>query len=184
MCLLVSLSFCWRWLHALKDCCLKRSNYLQYTGVNFNLKSFYPNWKNQNEISLSFLTVIGHWWVFGGIRRTCKQWQCKVTTSNENKVKLRLSRRFLGFCKPFGFSLNVFTEFAEFSNKNICHYSKRAQTCHLLCKRPGCCHNSSKTRMRDRILVISPIHASMIYQISWIHCITVPFRENSIVLSF
>ena len=28
------------------------------------------------------------------------------------------------------FSLNVFTEIAEFSDKNICHYSKRAQTCH------------------------------------------------------
>ena len=28
------------------------------------------------------------------------------------------------------FSLNVFTEFAEFSDKNICHDSKRAQTCH------------------------------------------------------
>ena len=28
------------------------------------------------------------------------------------------------------FSLNVFTEFAEFSGKNICHYSKRARTCH------------------------------------------------------
>ena len=30
----------------------------------------------------------------------------------------------------FEFSLNVFTEFAEFSEKNICHYSKRVQTCH------------------------------------------------------
>ena len=28
------------------------------------------------------------------------------------------------------FFLNVFTEFSEFSDKNICHYSKRAQTCH------------------------------------------------------
>ena len=37
------------------------------------------------------------------------------------------------------FFLNVFS---EFSDKNICHYSKRAQTCHL-----------------------SQIHASMIYQI-------------------
>ena len=27
------------------------------------------------------------------------------------------------------FSLNVFTEFAEFSDKNICHYSKKARTC-------------------------------------------------------
>ena len=28
------------------------------------------------------------------------------------------------------FSLNVFTEFVKFSDKNICHYSKGAQTCH------------------------------------------------------
>ena len=28
------------------------------------------------------------------------------------------------------FSLNVFTKFSEFNDKNICHYSKRAQTCH------------------------------------------------------
>ena len=37
-------------------------------------------------------------------------------------------------CRNFGFLLdfflNVFTEFAEFSDKNIYHYSKRAQTCH------------------------------------------------------
>ena len=30
----------------------------------------------------------------------------------------------------FEFSLNVVIEFAEFSDKNICHYSKRAPTCH------------------------------------------------------
>ena len=29
--------------------------------------------------------------------------------------------------QTFEFSLNVFT---EFSDKNICHYSKRARTCH------------------------------------------------------
>ena len=28
------------------------------------------------------------------------------------------------------FSLNGFTEFAEFSDKNIFHYSKKARTCH------------------------------------------------------
>ena len=32
--------------------------------------------------------------------------------------------------KPFEFSLNVFIEFSEFSEKNICHYSKRARMCH------------------------------------------------------
>ena len=35
--------------------------------------------------------------------------------------------------------------FTEFSDKNICHYSKRARTCHLLCQRPGCYHSASKT---------------------------------------
>ena len=29
----------------------------------------------------------------------------------------------------FEFSLSVFTEFTEFSDKNICHYNKRARTC-------------------------------------------------------
>ena len=31
------------------------------------------------------------------------------------------------------FSLNFFTKFREFSDKNICHYSKRFWTGHLLC---------------------------------------------------
>ena len=34
------------------------------------------------------------------------------------------------FTLPFEFFLNLFVEFAEFNDKNICHYSKRAQTCH------------------------------------------------------
>ena len=34
------------------------------------------------------------------------------------------------YCVPIEFSLNVFIEFAEFGDKNVCHYSKRAQTCH------------------------------------------------------
>ena len=45
-----------------------------------------------------------------------------------------------------------FSEVSEFSDKNICHYSKRARTCHLLCKRPGFHHSTSKTHVRDRIL--------------------------------
>ena len=63
------------------------------------------------------------------------------------------------------FFLNVFI---EFSDKDICHYSKRTQTCHLLCKRPGCYHSASKIHVRDRIFKLSPIHASLIYQIHWI----------------
>ena len=64
-----------------------------------------------------------------------------------------------------GVFLNVSIESAEFSDKNICQYSKRARTCKLLCKRQECCHSPSKTHVRDRIFKLSPIHASVIHQI-------------------
>ena len=45
---------------------------------------------------------------------------------------------------------------------------KRAWTCNLLCRRQECYHSSSKTHVRDRIFQLSPIDASVIYQITWI----------------
>ena len=45
----------------------------------------------------------------------------------------------------------------------ICHHSKRARTCHLLCERPGCYHSVSKTHVRDTIFKLSPIHALVIF---------------------
>ena len=78
------------------------------------------------------------------------------------------------------FSLNS----AQFTDRNICHYSKRAWTCHLLHKRPGCYHNISKTPVRKRIFKWSPVHASVICSIPWIrwiHWISIQFRENSVV---
>ena len=63
-------------------------------------------------------------------------------------------------------NIGVFPKcFTEFSDKNICHYSKRAQTCHLLCKKPACYHNTSKIHVKDRIFKLTPSHASVIYQI-------------------
>ena len=56
---------------------------------------------------------------------------------------------------------------------------------HIVCKRPGCYHSTSKTRVRDRIFKLNPIYASVIYQIPWIRWIQwipVPFRENSVGL--
>ena len=44
---------------------------------------------------------------------------------------------------------------------------KRAQTCRFLHGRRGCCHGTDKTHVRDRIFKLSPIHASVIYQIPW-----------------
>ena len=48
---------------------------------------------------------------------------------------------------------------------------KRTWTCHLLCKIPGCYHSASNTHVRDIIFQLSPIHASVIYQIPWIRWI-------------
>ena len=55
--------------------------------------------------------------------------------------------------------------------QNICRYSQKVQTCHHLCKKPGCYHSANKTDVRDRIFKLSPIHVSVIYQIPWIHWI-------------
>ena len=43
---------------------------------------------------------------------------------------------------------------------------KRVRTCHLFCKSPVCYHSASKTHVRNRFFKLSPIHASVIYQIS------------------
>ena len=56
--------------------------------------------------------------------------------------------------------------------------------CHRATFWPGCYNSTSKTHVRDRIFKLSPIHASVIYQIPWIRWIQwipVPFRKNSIV---
>ena len=54
----------------------------------------------------------------------------------------------------------MFSLKAEFSDKNICHYRKRARTCHLLSERPGCYHSTGKTNARDRIFKLLPINGS------------------------
>ena len=64
----------------------------------------------------------------------------------------------------WSFFLNFFT---EFNDKNSYHYSKMTQTCHLLCRRPGCYDSASNTHVRNRFFKLSPICASVIYQIPW-----------------
>ena len=66
--------------------------------------------------------------------------------------------------------------------QKICHYSKRARTCYLLCKRPGCYHSASKIHVRDRIFKSSPIHASLIIrfpEFTEFNESSAPFRKNS-----
>ena len=81
----------------------------------------------------------------------------------------------------YEFSLNVF---AEFSDKNICHYSKRVQTCHpaTSCVRD---HDATTAPARHMWETGSLNWALFILQwfikICWIQWIPVPFRENSIV---
>ena len=79
----------------------------------------------------------------------------------------------------------VFPKFSEFSDKNICHYSKRVWTCHPA---TFCVRDQDATTVPPRhmwepgSLKLSLIHGSVIYQIPWIrwnHWIPVLFRENS-----
>ena len=80
------------------------------------------------------------------------------------------------------FSLNGFTEFAEFSDKNVCYYSKRAWTCHPA---TSCVRDQDATtaparhRWEAASLNWAPIHASVIYQFLCIQWIPVPFRKKS-----
>ena len=64
--------------------------------------------------------------------------------------------------QTFEFSLNVFTEL-----KNIFTAVKgpKPATQPPLVQRPGCYHSTNKTNVRDRVLKMTPIHASVIYQI-------------------
>ena len=56
-------------------------------------------------------------------------------------------------------------------SRNICHWS-------VLCKRQRYYHNTNKTQVAKRIFELSPIHASVIYQIHWIHWISDRFRKT------
>ena len=60
------------------------------------------------------------------------------------------------------FSLNVFN---EFSDKNICHYSKRIRNQDVTTTPPA----NEHVIVGDRISKFTPIHASVIYQIPQIH---------------
>ena len=55
--------------------------------------------------------------------------------------------------------------FDELSEDIKIFFIKRAQTCHLLCRRPGCCHSTSKTQVRERIFKLILIYASVNDQI-------------------
>ena len=68
--------------------------------------------------------------------------------------------------------------------RNCIYIQEIIRTCNLLYKKPRYDHSTSKTWITDMIFEISPVHASVIYQIPWIHCISVPFRKNSNELQF
>ena len=50
--------------------------------------------------------------------------------NDEGNIAWNMTRNSVNFVQLMEFSLNVFTEFVEYSDKNICLYSKRARTCH------------------------------------------------------
>ena len=56
--------------------------------------------------------------------------------------------------------LHVFTKLREFNDKKYLS-SKRARTCHFLCKRSGSYRSATKIHLTDKIFQLTPIHASL-----------------------
>ena len=72
------------------------------------------------------------------------------------------------------FSVNVFTEFAEIQWQKKFKIKKedyRVGTQDLLCKSLCLYHSATKPQATEQILILNPIHASVIFQILWIPCI-------------
>ena len=65
------------------------------------------------------------------------------------------------FRKGMKFFLNVYS-LKSLNLVTKVFFIKRAWTCHLLCKSPGCYQSTRKTHVRDRIFKFSQIHASVI----------------------
>ena len=76
------------------------------------------------------------------------------------------------------FFLNVFRNFREFSDKNICLYSKRAQSHSLLCKRSRCYHSASKTQVTDMIHLGKTALPLILCNRSTRNCLTFTIQYN------
>ena len=74
------------------------------------------------------------------------------------------------------FSLNVFTELTEFSDKNICHYNKMARACHTA---TSCVRDQDATTAPARHTWETRSLNWAQFMLQWIQGIPVPFRENS-----
>ena len=85
------------------------------------------------------------------------------------------------------FFQNVFTEFAKFSDEIFVITVKGLKplpTSYLLCWRPACYHNASKTHVRDRNFKLNPIYTSMTISFPEFPEFSesyAPFRKNSII---
>ena len=100
------------------------------------------------------------------VTTTNKLWRLENITwmPKENHCVICLSRCFNGVCRRIQWQ-KIFV-------------IKRAQTCHLLCKRLGWYHSANKTQVAEGIFKSSPTHASEISQILWIRWISIPCRKN------
>ena len=103
--------------------------------------------------------------------------QCRVD-HNSRKIDSR-PVKVISYAWISGVFPKCFHWIQQIQWQNICH--QKGWTCHHLCKRPEFYHSTSKTHVRHWIFKLSPIHASMIYQILWIQEFNesfAPFRKN------
>ena len=94
--------------------------------------------------------------------------------SGKYRTKQDNVKRSTGF-EPWRLSSNIIRDTWVFPKcfhwiqwQKILYFKKTILTCYLLCKRPRCYLSTSKTQVAEIIFKLSPIHASVIYQIPWI----------------
>ena len=78
----------------------------------------------------------------------CPTRQVAVNIKSEAKNK-QVRKYRCSLCGNIWVSLNVFTGFAEFSDKKYYIFKNVIWTYHLLCKRPRCYHSVSKTQVAE-----------------------------------
>ena len=149
----------------------RRSQFMWGDIMDFNVVWIYINlatWKTEMCLMLSFdmkMTI--------KTKTVCMLWNTVTVIGFRGKI--------LDFDRCIFLVMYIIWQLNSVTK--ICHYSKRARTCHLLCNRPEYYHNTSKTHVRDRIFRLSPIHASMIFRFPEFPEFSEsssPFRENSI----
>ena len=128
------------------------------------------DWYLQQQHQRRFMYELSTWHNHAGTHRTENRNFLWYATFEFEKAFLCCTVSKVKIRYTLEFSLNAFTEFAEFSDIKIKIKKEncRVGTQDLLCKRQRFYHCTTETIVREQILILNPVHASVISQILWI----------------